>query len=179
VYLGELHARLVELAQRRVRAGEVTERGLARRCGMSQPHLHNVLKHIRALSNDAADRLMQALGVTIADLLWAGLGDAGGDLRAVPVVRNRLGPGADAALGVYRGTMALAASLVAGLVDPVAARLAPDLALPRGWRRTIWCCSIRIRGRGVVRAAGGCGWWRRRAACGCVICARAERFCMW
>jgi len=132
VYLGELHARLIELAQRRVRAGEITERGLARRCGMSQPHLHNVLKQIRALSNDAADRLMQALGVTIADLLWTGLGDAGGDLRAVPVLRNRLGPGADAVLGVYRGTMALPASLVAGLVDPVAARLAPDLALPRG-----------------------------------------------
>ena len=132
MYLGELHARLIELAQRRVRAGEITERGLARRCGMSQPHLHNVLKQIRALSNDAADRLMQALGVTIADLLWTGLGDAGGDLRAVPVLRNRLGPGADAVLGVYRGTMALPASLVAGLVDPVAARLAPDLALPRG-----------------------------------------------
>ena len=132
MYLGELHARLIGLAQRRVRTGEVTERGLARRCGMSQPHLHNVLKHVRALSNDAADRLMQALDVTIADLLWTGLGDAGGDLRVVPIARNRLGPGADAVLAVHRGTMALPASLVTGLVDPVAARLAPDLALPRG-----------------------------------------------
>jgi hypothetical protein len=74
---------------------------------------------------------MEALKVTVADLLWSGSGDSGVDVRAVPVLRSRLGPGSDAVLTVHRGITTLPANLVAGLTEPVAALLAPDLALPR------------------------------------------------
>ena len=37
--LNDLHRRLVEVARERVRSGEVSERGLARLCGVSQPHM--------------------------------------------------------------------------------------------------------------------------------------------
>jgi hypothetical protein len=93
--------------------------------------MHNVLKDIRALSNESADRLMEALHVTVADLLWSTSGDEGVEVRAVPLVRSRLGPGADAVLTVHRGVVPLPARLVDALVNPVVAVLAPDLGLPR------------------------------------------------
>ncbi len=61
MYFRELHQRLIDVARERVRAGEFTERALARIAEVSQPHMHNVLKGIRALSPDSADRLMRAL----------------------------------------------------------------------------------------------------------------------
>ncbi|HWE50579.1 MAG TPA: hypothetical protein VG273_12345 [Bryobacteraceae bacterium] len=93
--------------------------------------MHNVLKNIRVLSSGAADRLMQALQVTVADLLWSTAAGESVEVRAVPLLRSRLGPGADADLEVHRGMMPLEARLLAGLVNPVAAVLSPDLALPR------------------------------------------------
>lgn len=131
MYFAELQRRLIELALRRVRAGGISERRLAKSCGVSQPHIHNVLKNIRALSNASADRLMRALEVTVAELLWSGSGDNCAEVRAVPVLRSRLGPGSDATLTVHRGMTPLPADLVAGLIKPVAALLGPDLALPR------------------------------------------------
>lgn len=52
----------------RIAEGELTERALARRAGISQPHLHNVLKGIRSLTPGVADRLMASLSLTVADL---------------------------------------------------------------------------------------------------------------
>ena len=129
--LAELNRKLIELAARRVRSGDLTERGLARMCSMSQPHMHNVLKGIRSLSNDTADRLMQALGLGIGDLLWSDAGDGALEIRTVPVVRHRIGPGNGALLTLFRGAMPFPAPQLTGLVNPVAARLAPDLVMPR------------------------------------------------
>ena len=56
----ELYGRLIEVARQRVRAGQFTEVGLARLSGVSQPHMHNVLKNIRLLSPASASRLMRA-----------------------------------------------------------------------------------------------------------------------
>ena len=64
-----LKRRLIARLQRRVRNGEWTVRALARRSGISQPHLHNVMKGIRQLSEENADRLMQAAGLSVFDLL--------------------------------------------------------------------------------------------------------------
>src|ERR1019366_389079 len=89
----EIQQALIDTALRRVRAGELTERGLARLCGVSQPHLHNVLKRIRALSTASADRLMRALNLSTEDLLWAAMSNGGTQVRAVPLARNRIGPG--------------------------------------------------------------------------------------
>ncbi len=130
----ELISRLVETARQRVQRGSVTERRLARLCGVSQPHMHNVLKNIRSLSPESADRLMQALGITVPELLWRFPEEAESEVRAVPVVRQRIGPGSDANLAVFRGYVPLAGSLLANLVSPVAARLSSELVLPSQFR---------------------------------------------
>jgi hypothetical protein len=97
---------------------------------MSQPHLHNVLKNIRALSPSSADRLMQALGLTVAEILWEMPGEADTGVAIIPIVRHRIGPGALADLSVYKGVFPLPKALLIGLIDPVLARLSPDLSLP-------------------------------------------------
>jgi len=131
VYFLELHLKLVELARDRVHAGELTERGLSRLCGVSQPHMHNVLKNIRALSTDSADRLMRALNIQVPDLLWRVSGEGDASVRAVPMARHRIGPGMHSVLSEVRGHLPVPRWLVEDLIDPLAARLAPDLLLPR------------------------------------------------
>jgi hypothetical protein len=39
VYFEELQKKLIDVVRERLRAGEVTERGLARMCAISQPHM--------------------------------------------------------------------------------------------------------------------------------------------
>lgn len=81
-----------------VRCGELTERGLARATGVSQPHVHNVLKGIRTLSPEFADQLLQQLSLTLADLCSdsePGKGPQPLDayaFHAVPMLRGRTGP---------------------------------------------------------------------------------------
>jgi len=64
-----LHTRLIEYLQRRVRSGEITERGLSRITGVSQPHIHNVLKGKRVLSITRADGILRQLHLDVLDLL--------------------------------------------------------------------------------------------------------------
>jgi hypothetical protein len=128
--LDSLHRQLAMVARQRVHSGELTERGLARLCGVSQPHMHNVLKGIRSLSTASADRLLVALNLSVPELIWRASGPIDTGVQAVPVLRNRLGPGTDAALDQFNGYMPFPAAQTASLVDPVAARVAPDLVLP-------------------------------------------------
>jgi hypothetical protein len=130
MYFLELQKRLVGMARQRVRAGLNTERGLARESGLSQPHMHNVLKNIRALSVRSADQMLRGLKLTIPDLLWLPVDGAGSETRSVPVLRTPVGPGRQASFEVHRAHMPLPVELLRGLVDPVLARLAPDLLLP-------------------------------------------------
>ena len=65
----QLHGRLVEHLQRLVRSGEVTERGLSRLTGVSQPHIHNVLKGKRLLSLSKADGILRQLHLDLLDLV--------------------------------------------------------------------------------------------------------------
>jgi antitoxin component HigA of HigAB toxin-antitoxin module len=44
--------------RKRIHSGELTERSLARITGISQPHMHNVLKGKRLLSLEKADRIL-------------------------------------------------------------------------------------------------------------------------
>jgi hypothetical protein len=131
VYLHDLQGRLVDIARERVRAGEFTERGLARRCGISQPHMHNILKKIRAPSTAAADRLMRTLDIHIPDPQWRVSSEPDSESRDVPLLRGRIGPGTDAVLTQTRGYYPFPQSVLRDLVDPLAARLGPELVLPR------------------------------------------------
>lgn len=67
--LGDLQNRFVALLRRRVRNGELTERGLARMVGVSQPHMHNVLHGKRSFSIETTDEMMRLLRVDIFDLI--------------------------------------------------------------------------------------------------------------
>jgi hypothetical protein len=73
--LGDLQQRFVALLRKRIRNGELTERGLARMVGVSQPHMHNVLKGKRAFSIETTDDIMRRLRVDVLDLIepaeWA------------------------------------------------------------------------------------------------------------
>jgi hypothetical protein len=130
VHIEDLYERLVDVARQRIRSGELTERGLSRLCGVSQPHIHNVLKQIRMLSPGSADRLMDALGITLPELLWRAPDDGSGSVRIVPMLRHRIGPGLDTSLTVFRGYMPFPTRIVEKLVNPVVAQLGPDLVLP-------------------------------------------------
>jgi len=65
----ELERRFVDYLRDRIRSGEFTERNLARRTGVSQPHIHNVLKGKRALSPEMADVILHILEIDLLDLI--------------------------------------------------------------------------------------------------------------
>jgi plasmid maintenance system antidote protein VapI len=69
MYFELLQLRLIAHVQLRVHRGELTERGLARHTGISQSHLHNMLKGARVLSPQMADILLHHLHITLLDLL--------------------------------------------------------------------------------------------------------------
>lgn len=76
MYFETLQARLVDVVNLRVRNGELTERRLARMVGISQPHMHNVLKGVRILSPQMGDRILRKLRMSVLDL--CGPDDAAG-----------------------------------------------------------------------------------------------------
>jgi plasmid maintenance system antidote protein VapI len=55
-----------------VRSGDATERGLARLTGVSQPHMHNVLKGKRLLSLEMADQVVDQLHLDLLDFIEPG-----------------------------------------------------------------------------------------------------------
>jgi transcriptional regulator with XRE-family HTH domain len=83
-------------ARARVRNGEITERALAARAGISQPYLHNVLKGARQMPPALADRLLKELGLKLEDLLPDAIGprlrpgsDDGGTPQRRPAAASR------------------------------------------------------------------------------------------
>jgi hypothetical protein len=67
----DLQTRFVAVLRQRIRNGELTERGLARMVGISQPHMHNVLCGKRGFSMDTADDIMRQLRMDVRDLMEA------------------------------------------------------------------------------------------------------------
>ena len=63
-----LAARLARYLNELVRRGEISERGLARLTGYSQPHIHNVLKGARKMNSELADQIMELLGIPLLSL---------------------------------------------------------------------------------------------------------------
>jgi len=128
-----LHGRLVSHVRSRVRNGEISERGLARLTGISQPHIHNVLKGARLLSADMADRILRRLRIDLADLLSAeAVAAAGRDpvdsgaSRMVALLEGRIGREHPHPRSVGGEQYPFSAADVDRLKSPVAARLAPD-----------------------------------------------------
>lgn len=60
---------LREEIRTRIRNGDLTERALARRVGLSQTHIHNVMKGAREMTPEVADVLLGELGISLTDLV--------------------------------------------------------------------------------------------------------------
>jgi hypothetical protein len=69
VDFSEQQRRLIAHLHALVRSGDATERGLARLTGVSQPHMHNVLKGKRLLSPKMADRVLAQLHLDLLDFI--------------------------------------------------------------------------------------------------------------
>lgn len=65
----DLYNRLITEVLVRINSGDITERGLARVVGVSQPQIHNVLKGKRRLQPVLADRLLEKFNLDLLELL--------------------------------------------------------------------------------------------------------------
>lgn len=96
-----LQRRLLDQVRLRLCNGELTERRLARMAGISQPHMHNVLKGVRSLTPEVADLLLASLGLSMLDMITPDEARAllesqrwdGGAADLVPAVNSPIGPG--------------------------------------------------------------------------------------
>lgn len=89
-----LKRRLLTRVRTRVQNGELTERGLARMIGISQPHMHHILKGVRSLSLENADRILRRLNLTVLDLI-EGLASPQVPVAALPGVGMEQNEGGD------------------------------------------------------------------------------------
>lgn len=86
VEFGDLSGCLAAEVRRRIRERGLTGRGLAAKCGFSQPTMSNWLNGRRRLSVGGCDSVLAALGLGVGDLV--GLA-AAGDCPAVDPDRPR------------------------------------------------------------------------------------------
>lgn len=100
MFFCELRRAFIDYLQKRVQNGEDTERSLAKLFGISQPHLHNVLKGVRTLSPELIDRCLYQLRMSALDLvdpvvLAAYVSESleSRDYSYLPVLQGKLGPG--------------------------------------------------------------------------------------
>ncbi len=121
---GEMNGKLVSLVKERVHNGELTESHLARLTGVSQPHIHNVLKGVRLLSTELADEILRQLRINAADLF--GRHDPA-PFCAVPMLAGFLGPDmSDFVPHRVQGNAFVPAQIAEQAASPLAARLSFD-----------------------------------------------------
>ena len=164
----EIAARLLHYLNERVRRGELTERGLARLAGYSQPHIHNVLKGARVLGLDLADQVMALLDIPLTSLLTQEelAGRAPPDMSSgvpVPILDGYLGAGSSyPRFSPSLDRRSLPASLLSGLVSPVLARVhVNEKAMwPLVWPRDLLLLdrSLSERRRPIFEAVYALSW---------------------
>ncbi len=180
MYFQSLQLRLIAAVKQRVRTGELTERHLARLTGISQPHIHNVLKGARILSPEIADLILRHLNLTLIDLLKtfdlpANMQETAGNAgqySEIPVLEGRIGPGfpfLDRESPMERHPFL--SSRVSGLDRPLAAYVGTDPCMPSEVREGDLVLldrgedgrhrpspdglyAVRIDGRGMIRRVG-------------------------
>lgn len=69
INFSEIPRRFVIHLRERVHSGELTERGLALITGVSQPHIHNVLKGTRNFSVEMPGAILYHLNLDLIDLI--------------------------------------------------------------------------------------------------------------
>src|SRR5262249_4196238 len=87
----DLERRLIQMLNRKVQEGEISQRQLALLTGFTQPHIHNVLKGARRMHADLADALLECLGWSVERVAEGG--PEGSDIhRRVVFRRDGVGP---------------------------------------------------------------------------------------
>lgn len=122
-----------------MRNGELTERGLARLTGVSQPHMHNLLKGTRALSAEIGDRILYHLRLSALDLVDTStlrkylISQEPEDLSLhsyLPVLNGRIGPSHPWPTDVEAyERFPIARHITDGMFHPVVARAADDVRM--------------------------------------------------
>lgn len=122
-----LQERLIRRLNREIRAGNLTERELARRAGLSQPHVHNVLKGIRSPTVGSADAMLRAISAGVCDLMESPETDRPDPTVPVAYLRGGVGPGGrwDDQVDGGHGAQ-VACKLLAGISQAAIARILPD-----------------------------------------------------
>jgi hypothetical protein len=121
-----LQERLLEIVRERIRNGALSERQLAKLSGISQPHMHNILKGKRVLQTRLGDEILRQLRMNTADLTTsASTGEE--CYRPVPLLAGTLGT----EMRYFQpertaGSAYLPASIVKAAHRPLAARLGED-----------------------------------------------------
>lgn len=137
MYLADITAALLELLRTRMRNGEMTERSLARQLGVSQPHIHNVIKGARAMSPDLLDRLLQHLHLSVLDLVdlptlrrYVEANRPSTEFAWLPVLAGAIGPGDPwpVAVEAHR-RFRIPETLLREMWEPVVARAGEDPAM--------------------------------------------------
>jgi len=130
----DVQSALIAILRMRIRNGELTERGLARLVGVSQPHIHNVLKGARLLSAELSDQILVHLRISLLDLIereqieaHLNFAGANGGYIYVPVLDGAIGPRFPWPTRLTKTDRLPFPSSQAGMIpNPVAARLAED-----------------------------------------------------
>jgi transcriptional regulator with XRE-family HTH domain len=65
----EVQECLLKNLRSQIQNGHLTERGVARLTGVSQPHIHNVLKGMRSLTPKIADEMLNIFHLSVLDLI--------------------------------------------------------------------------------------------------------------
>jgi len=129
--------KLLAYVRNEVRNGELTERGLARLIGISQPHAHNVLRGVRTLSPEVFDLVLKYLHLSLLDL--ASIEEIEGQLQRrrarervaeVAFLERPVGPGSPWLAGVnWRKSFPVPFPSVTVPDELVMAKLATDPAM--------------------------------------------------
>lgn len=115
-------------AELRVRLGrgEMTERQLARQTGISQPHLHHLVKGVRELTPAMADRILSALELRLFEIADPETKPRGEPIE-IAVLSRRAGPGTAWPVEESRfERLTVSRALVTGMLQPFGVRLEGD-----------------------------------------------------
>jgi transcriptional regulator with XRE-family HTH domain len=144
----EVQTRLLSRIRNLIHNGELTERGFARISGISQPHIHKVLKGARTLSTERFDLLLTSLHWSLLDLFQEAelRNHLASSVRPkaahteLPLEQKALGPGArwSPASGRLEEHFPVPCSLLRRGSPVVAVRLSHD---PSMWQ-TLGNCNV-------------------------------------
>ena len=152
----EAQLKLLAYVVDRIRNGELTERGFARLIGISQPHVHNVLKGVRNLSPEVFDSILKYFHMSLLDL--ASTEEVEANLRRrkplthvpeAPFLDSPIGPGLQWPAGInWRRSYPLPFPSMVMQTGLVMAELAPDSYMREtlaGWDVALLDTSDRAR----------------------------------